>query len=911
MKKFIRLKLVMLPLCFIILAIGAKGQCPGGNVVTNLMTGEAFCSIQAGIDAANTLNGHTLSIGPGTYVENIIVNKELKLTGSGQPTTIIEPAISNPDCGGLGGGSLCSGGSNVVLIRANNITVEQLTINGDNPALTSNIIRQGADIDARNGIITDHHTGVYNNLNVNHVTVKNIYLRGIYASSGGTFTFDHNIVNNVLGNNNSISMFNYGCSGSFTNNQVSDASDAISSNHSSGTYYAGNTITNSASGIHTDNNGDGGGTGDIIENNQVSNSIPGGYGIWVFVPHLTVRISNNTISNVDVGLANVGQGEAVTTLFIGNTVDGQHKPGSIGVYQTTDQFGFQTGNVSGTYNNNFIKNNYQAFSLEFQTGNTNSIYANYNSVTGNDQDVNIGVGSLAAGILTNDHTCNWWGTKDNAVISSRMSAGINYMPYLTNGNDNSADPGFQPVPNSCNGPFPSLTGTINTVTLTSNNDGVNEVGSFKVCNTTNNNLFFSGFADPYNTYPSNLVKVQQEFVRTNVNFTCCSDGNLPLSAYQIPPSFALNVSLINPTLPGTLVMRFRSFFDANNNNTLDAGESTSDWLVFTVYVNELQLGTCTGVNLNCNGSNSGTVSAGAVSNASGIIHYVWRNNLNNIVGITPTVSGLPAGTYNLKVSDDCQIRNCSVTITQPAAITGGTITMSPNPTVAGQQTNTIFLGYGTQTVTLSASAAGGGTGSLTKKWSTGATSTSITVSPVVTTTYSYTITDAVGCKRITAFTVNVVNARCGDKNEKVIVCHYGQMICISSTAVPTHLAHGDNLGPCATSSNSPLISKVSTKEEISDKPNRIPLFNLSNYPNPFSTVTKILYVIPADSKVKITVYDLMGKEVGLLLSADKKAGSYSINFDGSKLASGVYYYKITAQSGRNILTQTQKLAIVK
>ena len=68
-------------------------------------------------------------------------------------------------------------------------------------------------------------------------------------------------------------------------------------------HFTGNTVTTSASGIHTDNAGDSGGTADTISNNTVTNSTVFGYGIWVFVPYKTVTVQNNTVTNVDVGMA--------------------------------------------------------------------------------------------------------------------------------------------------------------------------------------------------------------------------------------------------------------------------------------------------------------------------------------------------------------------------------------------------------------------------------------------------------------------------------------------------------------------------------------------------------------------------------------------------------------------------------
>ncbi len=413
------------------------------GLVTNTTTGETFCSIQSAIDDSQTINGHSISVSAATFIENVTINKELNITGAGQTSTFVKPAISNPNCGGAGGGSLCAGGSNVMLVQANNVTIQALQIDGDNPALTSGVVTAGADLDARNGIITNHAAGVYNNLTVNNVTVKNIYLRGMYASSGGSFTFSNNTVDNVQADPGSIAMFNFGGAGSFTNNVVSNSSDAIASNHSTGTTYSGNTVTASGSGIHTDNNGDSGGTGDIIQNNTVSDSKAGGYGIFVFAPYLAAQVKENTITNVDVGLANAGQNAAVTTIFTQNTVDGMNKAGSTGIYQTSSLFGFGDSNVSGLYTNNFVKNNTDGFYLEYHTSRTNAITVNGNSITGNTNGVTL---SNLGGTLTNDFECNWWGATSAAGVAAAVGGAVDYTPWRTDGTDSApGTAGFQPM----------------------------------------------------------------------------------------------------------------------------------------------------------------------------------------------------------------------------------------------------------------------------------------------------------------------------------------------------------------------------------------------------------------------------------------------------------------------------------
>ncbi|MBK7408005.1 MAG: right-handed parallel beta-helix repeat-containing protein [Saprospirales bacterium] len=401
-----------------------------------------IASIQRGVDAAS--NGYTVNVAAGTDTDNVTVDNEVSILGAGQGLTFVYPLSSNPNpCSGA---SLCPGASNVMLVQANNVSIQELTIDGDNPALTSGLVAGGADLDARNGIITNHNAGTFNNLLVNNVTVKNIYLRGIYASSGGTFLFSNNTVDNVQGELASIAMFNHSGSGAFTGNMVSNANDGIVSNYSTGTTYSGNTVTLSASGIHTDNNS---GSGDIIQNNTVTNSTSDGYGIWVYSPFVTVQVKENTVTNVDVGLANARQNAAVTTLFERNTVDGMNKPGSVGVYQTTSGFGWGDTDVSGLYINNFIKNNDEAFNLEYQTGLSNTITVNDNSITGNTTGVAL---NDLGGTLVEDFTCNWWGSATAATVASAAAASTNFDPWLVNGtDDNLGTAGFQPVAGACAG----------------------------------------------------------------------------------------------------------------------------------------------------------------------------------------------------------------------------------------------------------------------------------------------------------------------------------------------------------------------------------------------------------------------------------------------------------------------------
>ena len=80
-----------------------------------------------------------------------------------------------------------------------------------------------------------------------------------------------------------------------------------------------------------------------------------------------------------------------------------------------------------------------------------------------------------------------------------------------------------------------------------------------------------------------------------------------------------------------------------------------------------------------------------------------------------------------------------------------------------------------------------------------------------------------------------------------------------------------------------------------------------NYPNPFNPSTVISYRLSAVSEVTVKVYDILGRAVETLVNGMQDAGSHSITFDGSGLASGVYFYRLQTPD----YTQTMKMILLK
>ena len=83
--------------------------------------------------------------------------------------------------------------------------------------------------------------------------------------------------------------------------------------------------------------------------------------------------------------------------------------------------------------------------------------------------------------------------------------------------------------------------------------------------------------------------------------------------------------------------------------------------------------------------------------------------------------------------------------------------------------------------------------------------------------------------------------------------------------------------------------------------------HLWNYPNPFNPSTTIKYELPKNSEVRLSVYDMLGREVSVLVNERSDAGVHEVKFDGSTLATGVYFYRLQAGD----FVQSKKLVLLK
>ncbi len=114
----------------------------------------------------------------------------------------------------------------------------------------------------------------------------------------------------------------------------------------------------------------------------------------------------------------------------------------------------------------------------------------------------------------------------------------------------------------------------------------------------------------------------------------------------------------------------------------------------------------------------------------------------------------------------------------------------------------------------------------------------------------------------------------------------------------------------------PLVYFNNQTTAIRENPNVVKLpknYSLNqNYPDPFNPTTAIIYDLPKAGHVTLNVYDILGRQVALLVNENKNPGEYKVTLDASRLASGVYFYRIDALSndGQRFVSM-KKLVLLK
>jgi hypothetical protein len=105
--------------------------------------------------------------------------------------------------------------------------------------------------------------------------------------------------------------------------------------------------------------------------------------------------------------------------------------------------------------------------------------------------------------------------------------------------------------------------------------------------------------------------------------------------------------------------------------------------------------------------------------------------------------------------------------------------------------------------------------------------------------------------------------------------------------------------------------KLEKKDAVNNSPSEYGLS--ANYPNPFNPATQISYQLKDAGIVRLSVYDMLGREVALLVNQYQPSGYYSATWTAGRFSSGAYVYRISVkdQNGRSQFSETKRMMLVK
>ena len=122
--------------------------------------------------------------------------------------------------------------------------------------------------------------------------------------------------------------------------------------------------------------------------------------------------------------------------------------------------------------------------------------------------------------------------------------------------------------------------------------------------------------------------------------------------------------------------------------------------------------------------------------------------------------------------------------------------------------------------------------------------------------------------------------------------------------------YGNSSGLYTNTGGDSIFNPITSINEFSiiENPSFYKLFQ--NFPNPFNPKTKISFELQKAGNVKLTVYDIQGKYIEVLVNEKKQTGNYEVEFDGSNLSSGVYFYRLEI-SGKENYSDTKRMVLLK
>ncbi len=431
-------------------------------------------TIQGEVD--HGIAGDTVLVKSGTYPEQVVINKNLTVTGAGQATTNIVPPATLAD------NAPSPAGFHVISL---------LTVENSATGNVSGFTIKGPF--AGTHACADDATGVYVHasatINLTASSIKDVYLLpfpalfGCQAGIGiriGQYINGDSAITSTPGKAtiDGVTVSGYQKGGIVVAEAGSDAT--IKNSTVTG---VGNTAAIAQNGIQVSYGAKADIRNNIVKDNRCDNSTCGpdivnqsqSAGILLYLQAAGTVVDNNTVSNNDMGIYHYSSTSVTinANLFTANryagvvlnqgkaTVSNNEITGAsnfgVGVVSYKDD----TANAEGTLTNNFITGAGVGVKLiDDFTGDTfiPTIVANLNSITGN---ATFGIENTTP--ATVDGTKNWWGSPSGPTNPSnpggtgqKVSANVNFTPWLCDGTDTSTARGFQPNVTLCTGTPPSV-----------------------------------------------------------------------------------------------------------------------------------------------------------------------------------------------------------------------------------------------------------------------------------------------------------------------------------------------------------------------------------------------------------------------------------------------------------------------
>ena len=212
----------------------------------------------------------------------------------------------------------------------------------------------------------------------------------------------------------------------------------------------------------------------------------------------------------------------------------------------------------------------------------------------------------------------------------------------------------------------------------------------------------------------------------------------------------------------------------------------------------------------------------------------------------------------------------------------------------------VYWGYEPLECTVLQAVVSGGTPPYSYAWSNGMYGESIQVCPTAGQVFTVTVTDALGYTASDGGFVDVVDVHCGNNNSKVLICHNGtHTLCLSPSAIPDHLSHGDQLGTCGTNpcpeSGLPRQASETVKPQFPSS-GELPF---TVFPNPAENQLNIRIQGEKQVEGQIQITDYTGRAVRLLQA--RLIPNEPLTLDISQIPEGFYQLKWTAGNGTSFV----------